>query len=184
MSSFWWNFHHWLHWKLSKWQLPLQPVIKISSKWRHFRFSVYGYTYMYTKLSGLCQWIANRPSTGTAMVKFSPRIRTELALENHVASLYLVNIALIAACCLAAPRHCLNQRWLLENRALQHKVWWHLNGNTNTFLWENVACKMTAILFKPYWCQNKHCHRLDHFQIQSYTNRLWIFIQMSIWPIS
>ena len=39
MSSFWWNFHHWLHWKLSKWQLPVQPVIKISSKWRHFRFS-------------------------------------------------------------------------------------------------------------------------------------------------
>ena len=40
MSSFWWNFHHWLHWKLSKWQLPVQPMIKISSKWRHFRFSV------------------------------------------------------------------------------------------------------------------------------------------------
>ena len=39
MSSFWWNFHHWLHWKSSKWQLPVQPVIKISSKWWHFRFS-------------------------------------------------------------------------------------------------------------------------------------------------
>ena len=41
MSSFWWNFHHWLHWKLSFWQLSVQPVMKISSKWRHFRFSVY-----------------------------------------------------------------------------------------------------------------------------------------------
>ena len=30
-SSFWWNVHHWLHWKLSKWQLPVQPVMKISS---------------------------------------------------------------------------------------------------------------------------------------------------------
>ena len=40
IHKFWWNFHHWLHWKLSKWQLPVQPVIKISSKWRHFRFSV------------------------------------------------------------------------------------------------------------------------------------------------
>ena len=39
MSSFWWNFHHWLHWQLSFWQLPVQPVMKISSKWRHFRFS-------------------------------------------------------------------------------------------------------------------------------------------------
>ena len=26
--SFWRNFHHWLHWKLSFWQLPVQPVIK------------------------------------------------------------------------------------------------------------------------------------------------------------
>ena len=35
MSSFWRNFNHWLHWKLSFWQLPVQPVMKISSKWRH-----------------------------------------------------------------------------------------------------------------------------------------------------
>ena len=39
ISSFWRNFNHWLLWKLSFWQLPVQPVIKISSKWRHFRFS-------------------------------------------------------------------------------------------------------------------------------------------------
>ena len=39
ISSFWRNFNHWLHWKLSFWQLPVQPVTKISSKWRHFRFS-------------------------------------------------------------------------------------------------------------------------------------------------
>ena len=39
MSSFWRNFHHWLHWKLSFWQLPVQPVMKISSKRQHFRFS-------------------------------------------------------------------------------------------------------------------------------------------------
>ena len=38
MSSFWRNFHNWLHWKLSFWQLP-QPEMKISSKWRHFRFN-------------------------------------------------------------------------------------------------------------------------------------------------
>ena len=41
MSSFWRNFHHWLHWKLSFWQLPVQPVMIISSKWRHFRFCVW-----------------------------------------------------------------------------------------------------------------------------------------------
>ena len=36
MTSFWWNFHHWLHRKLSYWQLSVQPVMKISSKWQHF----------------------------------------------------------------------------------------------------------------------------------------------------
>ena len=36
--SYWWHFHHWLHWRLSCWQLPLQPVLKMSSKW-HFYFS-------------------------------------------------------------------------------------------------------------------------------------------------
>ena len=39
MSSFWQNFHHWLHWKLSFWQLPMQPLMKVSSKWQHFHFS-------------------------------------------------------------------------------------------------------------------------------------------------
>ena len=38
MLSLWWNCHHWLHWKLSKWQLPVQPAMTISSKW-YFRSS-------------------------------------------------------------------------------------------------------------------------------------------------
>ena len=40
MSSFWRNFRHWRHWKLSFWQLSVQPVMKISSKWWHFHFCV------------------------------------------------------------------------------------------------------------------------------------------------
>ena len=40
MSSFWRNYHRWQHWKLSKWQLPVQPVMKILSKWQHFHFNV------------------------------------------------------------------------------------------------------------------------------------------------
>ena len=38
-SSCWRHFHHWLHQKLSFWQLPVQPVKKISSTWGHFHFS-------------------------------------------------------------------------------------------------------------------------------------------------
>ena len=37
--SFWWNFHPWLHWTLSKWQRPVLPVMKVLSKWWHFHFS-------------------------------------------------------------------------------------------------------------------------------------------------
>ena len=37
--SFWWNLRHCLQRKLSFWQLPLQPMTNISSKWQHFRFS-------------------------------------------------------------------------------------------------------------------------------------------------
>ena len=40
MLPFWWNFHHWLHQKLSFRQLLVQSVMKILSKWWHFRFSV------------------------------------------------------------------------------------------------------------------------------------------------
>ena len=39
VSSFWWNFHHFLHTKLSKWQLPVQPVMEISWRWQCFCFS-------------------------------------------------------------------------------------------------------------------------------------------------
>ena len=36
---FWWNFHYWLQCKLSFWQLPVLPMMEISSKW-HFQFSI------------------------------------------------------------------------------------------------------------------------------------------------
>ena len=39
ISLFRWNCHHWLHWKLSFGQLPVQPMMKISLKW-YLRFSV------------------------------------------------------------------------------------------------------------------------------------------------
>ena len=42
MLSFWWNFHYWLHWKLSFWQLLMPPMMKILSKWWHFCFSING----------------------------------------------------------------------------------------------------------------------------------------------
>ena len=58
MSPFWRNFNHCLHWKLSFWQLPVQPVMKISSKWRHFRFSVLAQRWIHTcQVTNLCSKI-------------------------------------------------------------------------------------------------------------------------------
>ena len=48
----WLNFNHWLHWKLSKWQLPVQPVFKIEWKWQHFCFGVM------VEWSHLCQFLS------------------------------------------------------------------------------------------------------------------------------
>ena len=39
MSSCWRNFHHLLCWKLVFWQLPVQPVMKISPKSSQWRFN-------------------------------------------------------------------------------------------------------------------------------------------------
>ena len=38
MMSFLWNFHHWLHRKLSKWQLSVQPVTKYFNKTTTYLF--------------------------------------------------------------------------------------------------------------------------------------------------
>ena len=37
---FWQNLRHWVHWKLSNWQLSVQPATKKSSKLQHSSFSV------------------------------------------------------------------------------------------------------------------------------------------------
>ena len=39
-----------MHWKLSSWQLPVQPVMKISSKWQHFCFSGAGTSFLLVTL--------------------------------------------------------------------------------------------------------------------------------------
>ena len=46
MVWLWWNFHHWQRHKLSKWQLPVQLLTKISSKWRHPRANVLQKTFL------------------------------------------------------------------------------------------------------------------------------------------
>ena len=56
MLSFWCNFHHWRHRKLSKWQIPVQLVMKISSAWWRRQMETF------SALLALCPW--NSPVTG------------------------------------------------------------------------------------------------------------------------
>ena len=47
--SCWRICYHWLHWKLSFWQLPVQPVITNASTWRLFRFSIHAHMWWPTQ---------------------------------------------------------------------------------------------------------------------------------------
>ena len=48
------------------------------------------------------------------------------------------------------PSHYLNQCWCIMNQTLENKIKWNLNQNINIFIhkhaFENITCKMTAIL--------------------------------------
>ena len=57
-----------------------------------------------------------------------------------------------------APSHYLNQWFLIVNWILRNKSQWNLNQNTKIFIeenpFENVVCKMAAILFRPQCVSN------------------------------
>ena len=62
MWSFWRNYHHWLHWKLSKRQLPVQPMMVISSKWQDFRVAaVFFKFYSLTHQDLVTRWWTESP---------------------------------------------------------------------------------------------------------------------------
>ena len=43
MSLFWWDFHHWMLWKVMFWQLCMLAMMKMSATQQYFRFSVFVY---------------------------------------------------------------------------------------------------------------------------------------------
>ena len=55
----------------------------------------------------------------------------------------------------AAPRHYLNQHWLIVNWTVRNKYRCNLNQNKNIFIqenaFENIVCEMTAILSRPQY---------------------------------
>ena len=64
----------------------------------------------------------------------------------------------LVAC--SAPSHYLNQCWLIVYWILSSKFQWNSNRNSNIFIeenmYENIVCKMVAILSRPQ-CVNKGC---------------------------
>ena len=107
MLSFWWNFHHWLHWKLSKRQLPSQPLIKIPPKCglittqpvrdanfikmrtSPFQWPFHGNPLISLHLSSaitsrmFCTKINNRPLTHSIAAAMNPLVVTNWA-SNHI----------------------------------------------------------------------------------------------------
>ena len=58
----------------------------------------------------------------------------------------------------SAPSHLLNQCWFIVNQIFMNKFQWNLNQNANIFIQENtfqnVVCKMFAILYRPQYVGN------------------------------
>ena len=118
MSSFWWNFHHWLHWKLSFWQLPVQAVMKISSKW-HFHFSAATCTWWYhdkITISSLLSLCEGNPSVSSRFPhKWTERMSFESSLLQ-ASSCCSTNIRVFSAF------RCLNPRRQDYNQVAKHNV--------------------------------------------------------------
>ena len=59
----------------------------------------------------------------------------------------------VMAWCLMAPSHYLNQCWLIVNWTQGLELQWKINQYTRPFIlenaFENVICKLVAILFRP-----------------------------------
>ena len=122
MLSFWRNFHHRLHQKLSKWQLSVQLTMKTSI----------------IKMTTLPFQCSNEVSVG-ATLQNNISIYRELIL-NWFNSLWPSDamwrhrsgstLAQVMACCLTAPSHYLNQCWLMISEVLWH--WSDSNFTENT----------------------------------------------------
>ena len=81
MLSFWCNFHHWWHRQLSKWQIPVQLVMKISSAWWRRQMETF------SALLALCtgnspvtgEFPAQRPVTRSFHVFYDLRLNKQLS---------------------------------------------------------------------------------------------------------
>ena len=67
MSSFWRTFRHWVHRKLSFWQLSMHPMIKISSKWQYFFCSIKAEILTPSMLTGAFDCIVERETCGNIL---------------------------------------------------------------------------------------------------------------------
>ena len=91
---------------------------------------------------------------------FVIEIQANVCLTNcgsvtpYMASLSKASLLQVMPCCLTAPNHHLKQCWLLADWTLRNKLWPNLIQNTKIFFYENafenVVCKMVAILFRLY----------------------------------
>ena len=96
MLSFWRKNSHRLHWKVSFGQLSVHPVIKISSKWWHFRFSISVMRYTWTL--HLNVWCVTFGSS--CVTRYTHRPLQLIEFFGHTIHLYLwyVKVSMCYTC--------------------------------------------------------------------------------------
>ena len=75
------NFRHWLHRKLSKWQLPVQPVMK-NSNWQYSHFSVVIGTNTYN-LRNLKKRVSNTFFMISIKIPCAVNMLRDTGVQNH-----------------------------------------------------------------------------------------------------
>ena len=153
LASIWRHFCHWLYLKLSFWQLSVQPVMKISSKWQHFRFDVRPLEWLFLHLmrrwwwschicrcpSGLVgphPWNCRGPSTALS----ASNIFCKRSWKGHS----------VGTCCysVVSGRDMLNITWIISTSSLRRRlVMWSKPRGDLKSTWDVIALTH----FPRYW---------------------------------
>ena len=130
------------------------------------------------------------------VIKYKERGQLPKFIELRMSSLILTHLPLVSRIWVSesgqhwfrkwlvaysAPRHYLNQCWVIVNWTLRNKRQWNFNQNEKKFIHENapenIVCEMAAILSRERW----HCRPNSHLPCRSWRGQGWSAIRNGIW---
>ena len=97
-ASFWWDFHHWLHWKLSKWQLPVQAsdenFVKMTFWYQCTAYALLErYQWIICIIYGSRGLCVNHGASVTTAVEYDQRISYDNMIHTGIQTLAIVREA-------------------------------------------------------------------------------------------